>query len=290
MPFLNALLVPAFDLLLAPVRALPPMAGLAVVSCATAVVMLVVFRRTSDQARLAAVKRSIHAALFEIRLFNDDLRAILRAQAEILRHNATYLRLSMVPMLWVIVPLVLVIAQLQFYYGYAAISPGQPVLVKARLRNITAQARQGTAGFGAGSNGGTAVPDASLEAPAGIRVDTPAVWLPAASEVVWKILPAAAGEYELRVRVGSETHGKTLIVSDAVARRSPMRLEEGFLNQILYPSEAPLPGGSAVSAITVDYSEADVSVFGWELHWMIVYFALSIVFAFALKKPFGVVL
>jgi uncharacterized membrane protein (DUF106 family) len=99
MSYLNALLVPVFDAALIPFRSMPPLVGLAIVSLVTAVGMLVVFRRTSNQARLAEVKRSIHASLFEMRLFNDDLRAILRAQAEILRHNATYLRLSMVPML-----------------------------------------------------------------------------------------------------------------------------------------------------------------------------------------------
>ena len=71
--------------------------GLAVVSLATAILMLLSFKRTSNQTRLAAVKRQIHAAIFEIRLFNDDLRAIFRAQREILRHNLTYLRLSLRP-------------------------------------------------------------------------------------------------------------------------------------------------------------------------------------------------
>ena len=247
--------------------------------------MLVVFRRTSDQARLAAVKRPIHASLFEIRLFNDDLRAILRAQGEILRHNATYLRLSLVPMLWVIVPLALVIAQLQFHYGYTAIRPGQPVLVKAQLRDASARSAPAAVD---GEAGGRAV--ASLEAPDGIRVETPGVWLPGAGEVIWRIVPEAAGEYVLRFRVGDETQSKTIVVTDTVARRSPLRLEAGFVNEFLYPSEAPLPRESAVSAISVGYTEGTVDVFGWELHWMIVFFALSIVFAFALRKPFGVVL
>src|SRR5688500_19416424 len=96
--------------------------------------MLLIFRKTSDQKRLAAVKRQIHAGLFEIRLFNDDLRAIFRAQGEILRHNLTYLRLSIVPMLWMIVPLLLVVAQLQFHYGYSGLTVGQPVLLKAQIR------------------------------------------------------------------------------------------------------------------------------------------------------------
>jgi hypothetical protein len=67
-----------------------------------------------------------------------------------------------------------------------------------------------------------------------------------------------------------------------------VRLESGLMNQLLYPSEPPLPREGAVSAITVVYPEQDVAVFGWELNWMVVYFALSLIFAFALKKPFGV--
>src|SRR5918995_3026532 len=134
MSLLNASLTRAADWVLAPFSMLHPMVSLTVASLATAAAMLFVFKRTSDQARLAAVKRLIHAGLFEIRLFNDDLLAILRAQLEILRHNATYLRLSLVPMLWVIVPLVLVIAQLQFHYGYAPLQPGDRALLKVQLR------------------------------------------------------------------------------------------------------------------------------------------------------------
>ena len=268
MAALNAGLAAGVDVVLAPLSGLPPLAGLIVVALVTAVGMLAVFKRTSDQARISAVKRSIHASLFEIRLFNDDLRAILRAQADILRHNATYLRLSLMPMLWVIVPLVLLIAQLQFHYGYAPLQPGERVLVKAQVR-------------GAGEG-------VTLDTSPGLTLDTPAVWFPGAQEVVWRLRAAEAGRHELRVKVGSEVHAKSLQVGGGVVRRSPVRLERGVINQILYPSERPLPRDGQVAAITVAYAERDVSVFGWDVNWMVVYFALSVIFAFALRKPFGV--
>ena len=66
MSVLNAVLARVIDFLLAPFSTLPPIAGLTVASLVTAAAMLLVFRRTSDQARLTTVKRSIHAALFEI--------------------------------------------------------------------------------------------------------------------------------------------------------------------------------------------------------------------------------
>lgn len=269
MSVVNAALRTVTDVALAPFRGLHPLVGLTVVSLLTAAAMLFVFKRTSDQARLAAVKRSIHASLFEIRLFNDDLRAIMRAQMEILRHNATYLRLSLVPMLWVIVPLVLLVAQLQFHYGYAAIEPGDRVLLKVQVRE--------------GSGDGI-----TLETPPQMRLDTPAVWLPGSKEVVWRVHAAEPGGYDLRFKVGTDVYTKHLQVAGGVVRRSPVRLDGGFVNQLLYPSEPPLPDEAPISAITVAYPEGDVDVFGWELNWMVVYFALSLIFAFALRKPFGV--
>ena len=116
------------------------------------------------------------------------------------------------------------------------------------------------------------------------------MYLPAAGEIVWRIAPEADGAYELRVHVGAETLTKTLVVAGGVARRSPIRPAASFVDQLLYPSEPPLPADSVLSSLTVGYPDGNVDVFGWQLHWMIVYFALSIVFAFALRKPFGVVL
>jgi uncharacterized membrane protein (DUF106 family) len=287
---LNGLLARTFDLLLLPFRQLPPIVGLVVVSLATAILMLLIFRRTSDQTKLAAVKRQIHAAIFEVRLFNDDLRAIFRAQREILRHNLTYLRLSIVPMLWMIVPLLLVIAQLQFHYGYSGLSVGHPILLKAQLRDGISLSGSSGSGDAAHASLSNADAPAVLEAPGEIEVQTPAVWLPGAREVIWRIAARAPGQFELQVRVGRETFTKSLQVSDQVVRRSPVRLEPAFVNQLLYPAEGPLPGSAALTSISVAYPESDVPVFGFELHWMIVYFALSMIFAFALRKRFNVTL
>ena len=71
-------------------------------------------------------------------------------------------------------------------------------------------------------------------------------------------------------------------------RLSPVRVDPGFLSQLLYPAEPPLPPGSPVRAIHVSYPEREVSVLGYGLHWMIPFFALSIAFAFALRGVFKV--
>ncbi len=270
---LNGLLQSLFDSVLHPFIGLPPLVGIAVLSLIFGIGMLLVFKVTSNQDKLAAVKRKIHAGLFEIRLFNDDFRAIMRAQGDILRHNLSYLGLSLVPLLWMIVPVVLIIAQLQFHYGYQGLAPGGQALVEVEV-----------------GDGFEGRPGIVLEAPAGVEVEAGPIWIPAKNELTWRIAAIEQGDYQLTLTASGETVTKSLRVSDRVVRRSPNRLAPGFFNQLLYPAEDPLPESAPIRAITVTYPEGNAGLEGWEseLTWMLFFFVLSIVFAFALRKPFKV--
>ncbi len=274
MSYLNAALRLAFDLLLAPFAAWPPIVSLTLVSLLVSILMLVVFRKTSNQAALALVKRKIHAGIFEIRLFNDDLRAILRAQNEILRHNLTYLRLTLWPMVFILPPFVLVMAQLQFHYGYEGLRPGQRALLEVDLAPEAARGAR---------------PRVSLDLPAGLRAETDAVWIRAESQLLWRLVAERDGDYELGLSIdGAPRLTKTVRVTPRTVRLSPERVDSGFLSQLLYPAERPLPAGSLVRAVRLSYPEREVSVLGFRMYWMIPFFVLSIAFAFALRGPFKV--
>jgi uncharacterized membrane protein (DUF106 family) len=273
MSAVNAALRPAFDLLMAPFAAGPPIVSLVLVSLLVSVLMLVVFKRTSDQAALAAVKRRIHAGLFEIRLFNDDLRAILRAQGDILRHNLTYLRLTLWPMLFILPPLVLVIAQLQFHYAYDGLRPGEPALLTVDL---------------VPGAGGGARPAAALDLPAGLRAETEEVWIRSESQLLWRLVADRDGDYELGLDVAGARLTKSVRVTPLTVRLSPVRKGPGFVSELLYPAEPPLPSGSPVRAVRLGYPEREVEVLGYGMHWMIPFFLLSIAFAFALRGVFKV--
>ena len=281
MSIVNAALRFVFDAALYPFRELHPLVGLTLVSLVFGVFALLVFKWTSNQANLGEVKRRIHAGLFEIRLFNDDLKAIFRAFFDILRHNLSYLRLSAVPLLWMIGPFVLIVAQLQFHYGYEGLEPGAKTLVKMELKEDRLEREE---------DGALKRPDVRLEVPSGLRVDGGPVWAPPLKELTWRIAAEEWGDYELTFHVGGETVTKTVQVADNVARRSTVR-PSSLLDQILYPAEPPLPGASVISRITLDYPPANAGLFaGWEgeLTWLIVFFVLSVVFALALRKPLGV--
>lgn len=268
MTVLNQALTRIFDLAMAPLDRLSPMAGLIVLALVTAVAVMLAFKWTADQPALVAAKRAMQADIFEMRLFNDDLLAMLRAQGQVLRHTLRYLRLSLAPTLWLIVPLLALLLHMEFRFGYTGLSAGQAALVQLRFAGAS--------------------PTASLEAPDSVVVETPGVVLPSEREIVWRIRPRATGSYELRVHIGGAVLSKTLVVSDAVARRSPVRPDSVPLNQLLYPSEPPLPTGMGLTAITIAYPARDVSIGGWNIGWSGMYLALTLAFALALKRPFGV--
>jgi len=268
----NATLDRLFDLMLRPLRPLPILVSLAVVSLVTAIAILVVVRATSNQQALAAVSRQIYADLLEMRLFNDDLPAMWRAQWSMVQDNGRYLRLSLVPALWTLIPLALVLTQFQVHFGYAEVGVGEPVLVTAVLKSRRD------------------LPDVRLDLPRGVRLDSAAIRLPALQQVVWRVVADSAGEFVLGVRAGGANYEKTLRISGGLARRSPVRPAPRLVDQLRYPSETPLPDSAALASIGVAYADRPIDVIGWQVPWLAVYIALSFAFALALKKPLRVTL
>jgi uncharacterized membrane protein (DUF106 family) len=265
-----------FDFVVLPFRGMPAIVGLTVISLLISVVMLIGFRAVSDQDALEEVKRRIYGGVYEIRLYKDDLRTIFAAQVGILRETMTYFRLSMVPMLWMMVPILIIVSQLQFQYGYESLEPGQTVLLRVEFTEEAAEGVSATDGAGV-----------SLDVPDGVRVETPLVWIPSLREAGWRIAAESPGEYELVIRIGEETLTKSMRVSGTTMLRSPIR-PSSLLDQLIYPVEQPVPRGSSAEAIRLDYVEAEINMFGWHTHWIIAFFILTMVFAFALAKPLGV--
>jgi hypothetical protein len=277
MSWINGAVRGLVEAMLWPFMPFPPLVGLTAIALLVAVAILLVFRSTSDQAAVAVVKRRMHAALFEIRLFNDDSRAILRALRQLLRHNLTYLRLSLAPALWMILPLLLLVNQLQFFFGFDGLSPGGHAVVKVRLDETATP----------GSSG--AAPPLSLDAPAGLRIDTPFVWIASEREAAWRLAAEQPGEYLLTITLAGRSVTKQVRVSDEIGWRAPERLENELLTQLIYPVEPPIADDMQIDSIHVKYPTREVTVFAWKAHWTTVFFLMAILFVFMLRKSLGVV-
>lgn len=275
MELINAPLRVLFDAILAPFAGRSPMLTLVPISVVVGVLALLLFKWTSNQRALEAARRRQVAGFFEIRLFNDDLRNLLGAQGRILKATGRYFLHTLIPLAILAVPFVLIVAQLQFHYGYLGLTAGETTLLKVRLEESTL-------------SGGSEKPRSTLTAPSGVEVETPAVWIPSERTLVWRLRAAGPGDYTLQLDVGGERHTKSLTVSDRVVRRSPVRPGRNLGAQLLYPAEAPLPADAAVESIEMLYPGAKVNVLGLRMHWLIAFIILTVVAALLLRKPLGV--
>jgi len=262
-----------FDLLFFPFRTLHPWFGMIFISFLTGLLMLFIFRRTSDQAGIRRAKDRIKAHLLELRLFKDNMGVTWRAQGAILRANARYIGYSFRPLLVMIVPLVLILVQMNFWFAYKALEIGEAAILKVQLAE----------------NANPLQINAVLEAPPSLAVETPPLRLEQEREIDWRIRGQSPGQANLVVRVGGQDFAKTVSVTGKpLSRISPRRVRRSFFDQLFYPSEKPLPTSLPVRSIEVTYPFKKLNFLGLRLHWLVAYFILSIVFGFALKKPFKV--
>ena len=278
MTILNDLLRPIFDWLQYPLRELPSFVGILIWSIPVGVFALWVFGKTSNQDRIAEVKRRIYAGLFEIRLFNDDLRAIMRAQKEIFWHVLHYQALALKPMIFILPPLVLVMVQLHQFYGFRGLQPGESILLTVQLEEDAVAPGQR--------------PEISLETPTGLHTEMAAVWVPSLAQISWRIGVDGPGDYELLIGIDGDVATKTLRATDLIERLSPERPPRTIIDQLEWPSEKPLDRNGPVRSITLGYPDGTVGFLGWDIEWrwawMVLFFVLTMVVALILRKPMGV--
>ena len=164
------------------------------ISLVIGLLMVVVFRYTSDQKAIHVAKDRLKAHLLALRLFQDQIPVVLRSYVRIVLATGRYLRLAFKPLLFVIVPLTFLIVQLDRYLGSMPVEAGQPFLVKVRLDNPNT------------------LNEASLQLPDGLSTTASAVHVPSESEVAWRVVAEKPGEYKVNVQAADQTFSKRVVV------------------------------------------------------------------------------
>src|SRR5437879_5330742 len=99
-------------------RSLAAFTGLAAAGVFSAAAVLWGFARFSDQAKIRLVRRQMKASLYEMRLFIDEPRVLLRAQKQLIVSNIRYLGMMLRPVMLISAPMLLLMAVLDAVYGY----------------------------------------------------------------------------------------------------------------------------------------------------------------------------
>ncbi len=256
-----------FDLLFLPFRLLPPVIGLSAVSLATGIVLLMTFRYFSDQKGLRVVKDKIKAHLLGIRLFKDDPALMVAEQGHLFSATFTYMRYALTPFAVMLIPFIILVLQLNFYFGYQPLRPGGSAIVSLKWRPLIPWNEM-------------AVP---IHVPEGLAVETPALRIAGNREVDWRLRAKHEGRFELIFQIAGQAIQKEVLVTDRLERVTPTRRQASRLEMVLPRGEAPLPHNGLVEAIEVRYRPLSFGVFGWRLHWAVLFLVFSLASAYTLR-------
>jgi len=256
-----------FDLFFRLMKPLPALAVLTVFAILTAAFSLVIVRWTSNQKAIRKIKDSIGAHVLEVRLFSDQPRVVLRAYVGLLRSLSGYLLCALPPALVLTLPLLLIFGQLEDRFENSPVTPGFDFLVSASLGS------------------GDSLPDVALRLPPDLYQTAPAVRIAPEREIDWRIQAKRSGVFDLHLVLQGQEISKRVVVGSAASSIAPRRVVGNVLQQIMSPSEPPLPHGGSVQQIQIQYPARLFDVGPWRVGWIAPYVVLTIIAALLLRKP-----
>jgi len=267
---INRTLSAIFGVLLLPFHALNPFWALAFISLVAGILMVWVFGKVSDQESIDRTKTRIQGNLLGVWLYQHNVGVVLRLQKHIFGDILRYLKLSLVPLLVLIIPILLIMTQLNLYFGTRPLHAGEQAVIKLHLTQPPEQKGK-----------------FEIHQPDGVEVETPAVRIPSLNEVVWRVRATKPGRYNLSIDAGGEVVTKELVVADRWDAVSTMRTQN-WLDELLYSSEPPIEAGKHTRSVEVFYRPLEIPVWTWYADWLTLFLVLSIVFGFAFKGVLGV--
>ncbi len=249
---------------------LPALVVLAIFSTFTAVISLLVVRWTSNQTAIRRTKDLIGAHIFEVRLFSDQPRVVLRAYVNLLGNTILYLRYALIPLLVLTVPMLVLFGQLEARFGRAPLEPGRDFLVAANIQTEDSLA------------------SAMLHVPPELVQVSPPVHVPLQREIDWELQGLRPGVYDIRLAVHGQEFSKRVIVGTGLAQIVAERTRGGFWHEIIDPGELPLPPDGVVEQIRIQYPERLLGIGSWKMGWLAPYAVLTVAAALLLKGVLGV--
>ncbi len=255
-------------LLLAPVAMVPGWLSITVISAVVGVLLLVIFKYTSNQKAIGCVRDDIKANLLAVKLFKDSISVAFRLQVRVFAGAFKLLFYAIVPMLVMMVPVCLILAQMSLWYQTRPLRAGdEPAVVKLKLNDEL-----------------TTLPQVTLESLPAARTMIGPVRVFSKKEIYWKITPVEDGNHNLIFRVGDRQYEKQLVIGEGFMRVSPTRPGANAGDILLYPLEKPFAADSPVHSISIEYPERDSRINGTDW-WIVYFFIASMAFAF-IGKPF----
>jgi len=263
--------------LLAPLGLLPEIPGALIVAVLTGILMLLVFKYTSNQNAIKKVRNGIKAELLALSLFKDSVAVSLGSQWRIITGAVKLMLLSLLPISVMAIPMTLLLGQLSLWWEARPVRIGEDVVVTLSL-NGTARSEW---------------PKVELASTPGFNVTSGPLRIRSRREVCWELQARTAGGHPMVFEVDGQKIEKDIAVGDRPMRVSIRRPEWSWFEILLHPAESPFVAGDLVKSISVQYSGDTVWTTGryssFVFHsWIVFWFLVSAIAAFCFRGAFKV--
>jgi hypothetical protein len=256
----------ALGWLLSPIGLLPGWLSATVVGVLSGVLLLGIFKYTSNQKAIKRVRDDINANMLALKLFKDSVKVAFRAQGRLFVGAFWLFVYGVVPLLVMVVPVTLLLGQMSLWYQQRPLRVGEEAVVTLKL------------------NGGLEdpFPDVTLQSEPAVEMVLGPVRVASQREVCWNIVGREGGLHRLTFQVGDQTALKELAVGDGFMRVSAQRPGWDWSEVLTHPWERPFPPDSLVRSIEIDYPRRSSWTSGSDW-WVVYWFAVSLVAAFCFK-------
>ena len=254
--------------LLAPVGMMPGWLSNTIVSAIAGVVLLAIFKYTSNQRAIGRARDDIKANMLALRLFKESLSVALLAQGRTFRSALLLLVHAIRPMLVMILPVTLLLAQLGLWYQQRPLRAGQYAVVTMKLNGPI----------------DSPWPEARISSMPAADVTVGPVRILSKREICWEIRARENGSRPIVFQVGGRRIEKELTIGDGFMRVSAERPAWQWADILQHPAEKPFEPDSAVRSVSISYPGRSSWTSGTNW-WVLYFFGASVVFAL-IFKPF----
>lgn len=256
---------------LSPVELLPGWLSTTIISAVAGVLLLIIFKYTSNQTAIGRVRDNIKANMLALKLFKDSMVVTVQSQGRIFKGALLLLIHAVRPLLVMIVPVCLLLGQMGLWYQSRPLCLGEEAVVTMKLNGEPS----------------SPWPSIGIEPTVAAEIITGPIRVISNREVHWKIRARENGYYTIAFQVDNQKVEKQLAIGDSMMRVSAERPGWHWAHIMLHPCEEPFSQDSIVQSIAIDYPERISHTSGTDW-WIIYFFAVSLIFAVIFKPVFRV--
>jgi hypothetical protein len=269
-----------FDIILYPFGFVHEFWGILFLSILMSFVVLVIYKYISSPSAIVDTKNKIKANILAIRIYKDFWKVIVVSFFKSMFYTFKYFILNFGPVLLIIPILFPAFAQMDVRYGMRPYQVGEDIVIETAFSHDPNELAIQLLENG---NFKPTMNPVYINAYEDLEEKTRPI-----RQVNWKVEAVEEGETTIKVQVGPKVFEKSLVIGSYSGALSKKKFLKSSFEHFLYPAETLLKDNRELETIYIKYPGKNVSLFGFEIHWIILNLILVVIIVLAFRKRFGV--